>query len=56
VGKNQLRPQYLEALPVFDHGDQNEWMEDVGAMARIRAREGEIEHTLTIWSHCSRTI
>jgi hypothetical protein len=35
--QDQLGPQDLEELPVFDLSDQDDWIEDVEGMVRIRA-------------------
>jgi hypothetical protein len=52
---DQLGPEDLGDLPVFDLGDQNDWMEYVEGMLRARAREADVEHTRANWSHCFRT-
>jgi hypothetical protein len=36
--QDQVRPQDLDGLPVFDLTDQNDWMECVEGMVRIRSR------------------
>jgi hypothetical protein len=38
--QDQLRPQDLEELPVFDPSDQDDWIEDVEGMVRIRSLGG----------------
>jgi hypothetical protein len=38
--QDQLRSQDLAALPVFDLSDQDDWIEDVEGVVRIRAPGG----------------